>query len=204
MANFENLRKALDEHSTDTLSQMRKAISSILSAREKEKRKLDAGQVEKFRDNTYNEYMRQLLHEDWSYLFMSYETESTDYYIYLHGDPATKKRYTELGVKSFASPFYVGMGQGGRAYTFKRSPAHMAELRRMKNQGFDKEEIVFIVADGLSEREARELESKLILFYGVQSFKNKNNDQRKDAFNQKRSLLNNQYEPMPEKYHHLM
>jgi len=201
---YNQVQKLLEKSDSKTLINIRKAITRILLKRKEEDAPLSKAKAKNFQSKRYNQILNDLMFEDWSYLFESYSDDPADYYVYMHGDPRHKKRYTMLEVMTFGFPFYVGMGQGGRAYTFKRSPAHMAELRRMKNQGFDKEEIVFIVADGLSEREARELESKLILFYGVQSFKNKNNDQRKDAFNQKRSLLNNQYEPMPEKYHHLM
>ncbi len=181
------------------LLRIRRAISRKLVQIEQEDRAMSALEKSEFRSKSYNIALESILSEDWSDLFQGYSSDTSDFYVYLHGSPKNKKMYSPLDTKSFASPIYVGMGQGNRAYNFSRSPAHLEELCRLTDLGYSKEEIVHVVKAGLSEKSARELESKLILFFGIKNFKVKG-DKRKCSFNGGRTLLNAKYETIPFKY----
>lgn len=193
------LREFVASADIKLLHKIRRSISSRLAKLESEDRIMSPSEKFEFRSKSYNESLELLLSEDWSNYFSIYSNDGSDFYVYLHGSPKNKRTYSPLGVKSFVSPIYAGMGQGGRAFSFARSPAHLEELCRLTDQGYSKEEIVHIVMSGLSERQARELESKLILFFGIKNFKVKG-DKRHASFNGSRSLLNAKYEVVTEKY----
>lgn len=196
MFTHENIRKAIRSLSTSQLRRLRSAINERIKEKEINKRSMSAERTEKYRGKRYNEALKVILEDDWSDLFSSYSDDGSDFYVYFHGKTTARKGYEPLGVVSYESPIYVGLGQGDRAFNFNRSPRHRAELKKLTNSGFTKDEIVHIIATGMSESEARELESKLIIFFGIVSFKSVN-DKRKCSMAGKRSLLNAKYEPYP-------
>lgn len=113
-------------------------------------------------------YVKDLSLQDWSSLFLSYENESKDFYVYAHVDPQARvivvnKPLGNLG----GTPFYIGKGKGNRAWDLKRNQGHGKAIKKVLDAGFPKESIVKIIKDGISEREAMELESKLIYFFST-------------------------------------
>lgn len=106
---------------------------------------------------------------DWSQYFDATGGEP-DCYVYLHYDPRVEKRirlgHGACSIAIDGEPFYVGKGVGLRAYDLKRNDGHGVILRQLRQEGFMAEDIVKVVASGLYECEALELESKLIHFFG--------------------------------------
>lgn len=180
------------------LAFMRKAISKRIINLENERRQLPANS----RSKSYNENLLRLLNEDWSFLFDGYSYKDDKHYVYLHGDPEGPRIDLEcLGVNTFSKPIYVGQGSGHRAYSFVRGVLHTDQLGQFQSQGSTKEEIVHIIKTGLSEKQSRELEAKLILFFGIKAVFDKKKSKRRDCFNRSHpSLLNAQYEPIPDWY----
>lgn len=194
---------ALDSLSTRDLSRMAVLLNQKIKSRSKSEiqesissAKPTVGDPVKSMDLA----LSRILSEDWSSEFESYKNpdKSRDYYVYLHGRPESQKRkWKSLGVKTFAKPFYVGMGKGGRAHDFRRSSIHAKKLSDIMARGFSKEEVVNIVAHGLTEIEARELESKLIVFFGVMDGTDKHSVNRREAGLPKPTLLNLEYTQTP-------
>jgi hypothetical protein len=110
-----------------------------------------------------------VMSDDWSKYFVDTGGDS-DYYVYLHFDPRVDRQInlvsSQLSVSVQGEPFYVGKGTGLRAYDLKRNEGHGVMLRQMRQQGLMAEDVVRIVAHGLTEAKALELESKLIHFFG--------------------------------------
>jgi len=144
-----------------------------------------------------------LLNESWKPLFLKYNNTKKNKCVYIHTSPTNKGlSYVTFSYEEttfhIPKPFYIGQGLLDRPFEFKcRSKFHQKKVSDLLNDGFYKEEIVHIIKKSLSEREARELESKLILFFGCHTG---------DTFNplsktgNKGSLINHQYEPFPDKY----
>jgi hypothetical protein len=110
-----------------------------------------------------------LVAEDWSSLFPA-GSEDRRFYVYAHVDPRKKHiKRSGNGFQLFVKgvPFYIGKGTGQRAWQLNRNEGHGVELRQLKGDGIADSEIVEIIRDGLTEREALELESKLIFFFGT-------------------------------------
>lgn len=114
-------------------------------------------------------YLEPLVAQDWSSLFVGKFDADRRYYVYAHIDPTkTKFKAPECAGGAYAGrPFYIGKGSGERAYCLKRNQGHGKMLRSLLATGFTADEIVHIVKDGLTEREAFELEAKLIYFFGT-------------------------------------
>lgn len=114
-------------------------------------------------------YLRCILAQDWSFLFQNYEDESKNFYVYAHLDPRNKSfACKEINVLPCnGMPFYIGKGTGNRAYDLKRNQGHGKAISTLLNIGFDQNEIVRILFDGISERSSMEIESKLIYFFGT-------------------------------------
>jgi hypothetical protein len=112
-----------------------------------------------------------LLEQDWSDVFPEMDMEPK-YYVYIHAKPSGQRpvRFSGLGVSMNIKgrPFYVGKGCGERAYDLKRNQGHGAILRELSASGVKPSQIVHLVAEGLTEAKALEIESKLIYFFGTQ------------------------------------
>ena len=97
------------------------------------------------------------------------------FYVYAHCDPFFKFKADTNGKIAFAStigldylPFYVGKGEGNRAYELNRNEGH--RKKRQFIEGSQKEVQIRIIKDNLTELEAFMLESKLIDIFGLTSF----------------------------------
>lgn len=111
------------------------------------------------------------LFEDWSYLFPNADNVRRNYYVYYHTDP------TEGGINRskhgiefymYGRPFYVGKGTGDRMKSmYGRCTAHQNKVRDLVSHGVNKDKIFNVLQDGLTEREALELESKIITYLGT-------------------------------------
>lgn len=146
----------------------------------------------------FDKSLWSIINEDWSELFKSYSNDGNNFYVYFHGRPGSQRRkYKSLGCITFITPFYVGIGQGDRAYNFKRTSIHQKKLSDLVLKGFPREDIVHIVRSGMSEVEARELESKLIIYFGINTGNKKNSKERAELGLCRPSLLNLKYEPTP-------
>jgi hypothetical protein len=106
---------------------------------------------------------------DWSSYFVDTDG-SSDYYVYLHFDPRVDRQiklvHSDCSISVSGEPFYVGKGIGLRAYDLKRNEGHGVILRQLRVDGFMAEDVVKIVASGLTQAKALEIESKLIHFFG--------------------------------------
>lgn len=98
--------------------------------------------------------------------------ESKKYYVYTHSEQYKKIAVGKCGITTFAAslgmthiPFYVGKGIGSRANDLNRNETHRKIRQKLKK--FDKDIVVEIVKDNLTEKEALILESKLIDIFGL-------------------------------------
>lgn len=120
-------------------------------------------------------YLQCILRQDWMYLFDSYENESAKFYVYAHVDPI----YISFACQEInilpcqGRPFYIGKGTGNRSHDLKRNQGHGKMIANLLDKGNKVDDIAKILFDGLSERKAMELESKLIYFFGTIYEKNR-------------------------------
>lgn len=96
------------------------------------------------------------------------------YYVYVHCDPSAKIAARKDGVSTFGAtlgmthlPFYIGKGVGNRAFDLDRNESHRKIRQKLKI--FNKDILVTIIKDGLTEMDALILESKLIDIFGLTS-----------------------------------
>jgi len=94
--------------------------------------------------------------------------ENPIYYVYAHCNPEANIAIGKCGKTSFLAtlgldkiPFYIGKGCGNRAFDLSRNETHRKVRQSLKN--FDKDIHVKIIRDGLTEKHALILESKLIV-----------------------------------------
>lgn len=113
---------------------------------------------------TFDQYIEQ----DWSDLFTGSYDETPDYYVYAHVDPR-KKNHLFGRFSGFGLPFYIGKGKASRYMCRRRSKPHLAQITELESIGYDLGQIAKIYKGGLTEKEALELESKLINFFGCRS-----------------------------------
>lgn len=141
-----------------------------------------------------------LINDDWSHLFCNTDDGFNDYYVYYHCDPRLPLNSAycldQEGNEVISQmPFYIGMGRGDRLFNFKRTNQHTTLLSKLISDDFGKKEIAHKIIDGVTKSIALELESKLILYFGcVTRF----NLQALTGYEP--CLLNNRYEPYPDKY----
>jgi hypothetical protein len=112
-------------------------------------------------------YLACILQQDWSFLFRGTDNEKKGYYVYAHVTPSGIDCKSARRLKLKGVPFYIGKGIGQRAYDLNRNQGHGAMLRNAIREGFKEENIVNIILADLTERQALELESKLIYFFGT-------------------------------------
>jgi len=106
-----------------------------------------------------------------AYKGMSFDTNPI-YYVYTHCEPTHNAHVGKNGKTTFAAtigmtklPFYVGKGTGTRAFDLNRNESHRKIRQRL--QKFQKEIVVEIIKDRLSELDALMLESKIIDIFGL-------------------------------------
>jgi hypothetical protein len=118
---------------------------------------------------TWVTHFADVMADDWSRYFVDTDG-ADDYYVYLHFDPRIDRQIKltseECSISVSGEPFYVGKGTGLRAYDLKRNEGHGVILRQLRHEGFMAEDVVRVVAHGLTEAKALEIESKLIHFFG--------------------------------------
>jgi hypothetical protein len=121
--------------------------------------------------------------------------EERRFYVYAHCDPFYGLKADVNGKIAFAStlglrwlPFYVGKGEGSRAYDLARNESHRKKRQFIESSG--KYIQVEVIKDNLTEKEALMLESKLIDIFGLTSFggwlvnldEGSSNHQRKEIY----------------------
>lgn len=151
------------------------------------------------------EAMFALINEDWSHLFERFDNAKKEHYVYVHFDPKAPVityRFNSGFNVDMKDPFYVGCGTGNRSQSANRSVMHTKRIQGLMAGGYSKDEFITLFESGLTEREARELESKLILFFGVKSAipAKAVKTGTKALSGKPHCLYNSQYEPMPKKY----
>lgn len=166
---------------TEVLADMLQAIRDEMVNRRREDRTrahevLVAGhQLMKRHPKPHHEYNRhfltyldELMSQDWSHLFPGGDV-TPKYYVYAHILPSGKNVDFKGRVpfKLRGWPFYIGKGTGNRAFDLNRNQGHGATLRELQEKGFKANRIAHVIADGLTEAAALELESKLIYFFGT-------------------------------------
>lgn len=89
---------------------------------------------------------------------------SNEYYTYVWCDPRIPGP-VRFGRWVFpGEPFYIGKGKGNRAWSHSGNTHSANKIKKMAREGWS--HTVVVKRDGLSEREALELEAKLILRIG--------------------------------------
>lgn len=118
--------------------------------------------------NSRLRYLRPLLKQDWSSLFPDGSDEKC-FYVYGHCDPRQEifRGYDETGGATPGLPFYIGKGTKNRAYDFKRNQGHGIRLRELVKEGYGQDLVVHFFQKEITEKEALELEAKLIYFFGT-------------------------------------
>lgn len=197
----------LDEDALDEVYRVVNARRSALKADRKiRKRKKRVNHRYEGGKTGRDKSLEELLNADWGEVFSQADDKERKFCVYAHGDPRNKtwKKPEFLGV-TFMKPIYVGMGDELRPYNFAgRSVMHLNKLNALMAEGYDRQDLVSVLASGLTEKEAREMESKLILFWGISSLSRRGTERHREFGSAKRVLLNSRYEPMPEEYEDLM
>jgi hypothetical protein len=124
-----------------------------------------------------NSILIDFLNEDWSFLFPNADDTERKYYVYYHIDPSSDKvTYSrtsdicETVVRFVGLPFYIGKGTGLRYKSMSgRSRAHVNRIKIHLQDNYISDHVCHILQDGLTEKEAFEIESKLICFFGCSS-----------------------------------
>lgn len=121
--------------------------------------------------DVFNACMR-IYGTDISHLYTNTNSDVEKYYVYAHCDPLHKIAIGKHGITSFAAtlglefrPFYIGMGQGDRAFILDRNETHRKYRQKLQKKNLDAK--VTIIKDGLTKNEALALESKLIDVFGL-------------------------------------
>lgn len=114
--------------------------------------------------------LQHLIDADWCEIYFS-KSESRNHYVYLHVDPTENNASFAFVLNNkeilFNMPFYVGQGVDNRYKSFLRNPIHRSRLNGLTRQGYGIDDISKIIVENLTESEARCLEAKLILYFGL-------------------------------------
>lgn len=122
------------------------------------------------RADTRAAYLPALIKQDWNCCFPERAVGNERFYVYAHIDPTSDRPFicdVKYGGHFKGTPFYIGKGQGNRAYDLSRNQGHGKVLRALAANGYDPSSIVKILFSDLSESKAFEIESKLIYFFGT-------------------------------------
>ena len=138
----------------------------------------------------------RILEADISFLYTEQKlSNDRKFYVYAHCDPFFNLKADTNGKIAFAStlglsslPFYIGKGEGRRAYDLSRNESHRKKRQFIERSGKDVQ--IVLIRDGLTELEALMLESKLIDIFGLTSFggwlvnldEGTHNEQRKQIY----------------------
>lgn len=196
-------KKLVASADMQTLRYMNKVISRRLNSEVNYvKSEVSGGPKPKPRITSPKVAFGMLLDSDWSNLFSTYDDICIDYYVYVHIDPRSntlKLRYSNK-LYAFKKPFYVGMGKGERVFNKSRSVMHTKTINDLTDLGYAESDFMLIFTDGMTEAAAREMEAKLILFFGIKTaFGISNNSANKKTLSgQRPSLFNHRYEPIQE------
>lgn len=114
----------------------------------------------------------KIYNADITHLYDEGDDAEKKYYVYAHCDPTKSIAIGKHGITTFAAtlgmkyrPFYIGMGNGDRAYDLDRNETHRKYRQQIKQQGLDID--VHIISQELSRSDALALESKLIDIFGL-------------------------------------
>ena len=120
--------------------------------------------------DTFDACMK-IYNTDVSHLYDS-DDDTKKYYVYAHCDPSKKIAIGKHGITSFAAtlglqfaPFYIGMGNGNRAFELDRNETHRKYRQKIQKTG--KDAVSTIIVDNLTKTEALAIESKLIDIFGL-------------------------------------
>lgn len=125
----------------------------------------------KLNRNKNQSFLFDMLDDDWGHLFTEKYDEERKYYVYYHAYPNVEKTIFSNGEEKITfvgKPFYVGKGCGNRYKSRARSRSHLSVIKRIELD-YGAEGIFHIFKDGLTEKEALELEAKLITFFGCEA-----------------------------------
>lgn len=112
-------------------------------------------------------YLSSVLGQDWTFLFPHSDDAEPTCYVYAHIDPREGPvRLKSLGIVLNGKPFYIGKGSGRRAWDLRRNQGHGKQINHIRKMGYADASIVQLIAENLTERQALELEAKLIYFFG--------------------------------------
>lgn len=123
-------------------------------------------------------YCRDIYETDISSLYEEMGLdEEKKYYVYVHQNPMYKLTANKKnGIMLFTAtlgleymPFYVGKGVGDRWKILNRNDTYN-KVKKLINEN-NKQVLPKIIAEGLTEKEALCIESKLIDIYGIISYK---------------------------------
>lgn len=111
-------------------------------------------------------YTQFVLDQKWDYLYENDKlNEEKKYYVYAHCDPRINKYDISKLLNIKGIPFYIGKGTGERHLDLTRNQGHGVKMREIVRSGHSINKIVQVIKDGLTEKEAFILESKLIYLF---------------------------------------
>jgi len=122
------------------------------------------------------ESCQRIIDTDISHLYKDIKLDfDRKFYVYAHCDPFFKLKADVNGKIAFAAtlgieslPFYIGKGEGNRAYDLNRNDSHRKKRQFIEQAG--KQVQIHIIKDNLTEIQALMLESKLIDIFGLKSY----------------------------------
>ena len=152
------------------LALTKKHLSKIISSKYAQNYDTPAqNQRGKIKRSPAHSILIDFLEEDWGHLFNGEYDKDPKYYVYYHTDPTMpnmRLRKNTDSVEFIGRPFYVGKGCGDRYKSKKRARSHLSIINNIKANTNTEDNIYHIFKSALTEKEALELEAKLITFFG--------------------------------------